>query len=630
MTSTPEHGHGKETLAALSLAALGVVYGDIGTSPLYTMHEVFAGSHHPVPITPDNVLGILSLIFWSLMVVVTIKYVAFILKADNKGEGGIMALMALAMRPTEEGSKRQAVILTLGLFGAALFYGDGVITPAISVLSAVEGLEVATPAFHAYIIPITLAVLIGLFLIQRHGTGNVGRLFGPVCGVWFLTLAVLGVINIADHPRVLLALDPRHGLDFFLAQPRLAFLSLGAVVLAVTGTEALYADMGHFGARPIQLAWLGLVLPALVLNYFGQGALLLADPSAIENPFYRLAPEWALYPLVALSTVATVIASQAVISGAFSMTQQAIQLGYSPRLEVHHTSAKEMGQIYLPAVNWTLLIAVIALVLGFGSSTNLAAAYGIAVTGTMAITSVLAFCVAYWLWGWPLWRALLGATPFFLIDLAFFFANAVKIADGGWFPLAFGLFVFLLLTTWKQGRSLLNRRLEAEAIPMDAFIQSCGQGDITRVPGTAVFLTNNPQGVPHALLHSLKHYKALHERVVLTTVKVLDVPRVPDAQRITVEKQANNFWRVQVFYGFTDQPDLPAAMEWCGEQGLVLDTMDTTFFLGRETLIPKMKSDMPFWREILFVTLFRNAGSAAGYFQLPPNRVVELGAQVVL
>ncbi|HEX5391675.1 MAG TPA: potassium transporter Kup [Rhodocyclaceae bacterium] len=622
--------HDRARTGALALAALGVVYGDIGTSPLYTVHEIFAGAHHPVPITPENVLGILSLIFWSLMVVVTIKYVAFILKADNKGEGGIMALMALAMRPTQDGSMRQKVILTLGLFGAALFYGDGVITPAVSVLSAVEGLEVVTPAFKPYILPITLGVLIGLFVIQRKGTGSVGALFGPITAVWFFVLAAMGIASIADHPGVLMALDPRHGLGFFLGQPKMAFLSLGAVVLCVTGTEALYADMGHFGAKPIQLAWLGLVLPALVLNYFGQGALLLVDPAAIDNPFYRLAPSWALMPLVILATVATVIASQAVISGAFSMTQQAMQLGYSPRLDVQHTSAQEIGQIYLPAINWTLLVAVIALVLGFGSSTNLAAAYGIAVTGTMAITSVLAFCVAYWLWGWPMWRAIVGATPFLLIDLAFFVANAVKIEDGGWFPLAFGLAVFILLTTWKQGRRLLNQRLESESIPVEAFIKSCGKGEVTRVPGTAVFLTTNPDGVPHALLHSLKHYKALHERVVLATVKVLDVPRVPESQRVQVERMPNDFWRVKVFYGFMDQPDLPSSLDWCGEQGLTLDTMDTTFFLGRETLIPKLRSDMPYWREILFVALFRNAGSAASYFSLPPGRVVELGAQVVL
>ena len=620
----------RSSTRVLALAALGVVYGDIGTSPLYTMHEVFAGSHHPVPVTPDNVLGILSLIFWSLMIVVTIKYVGFILGADNKGEGGIMALMALALRPTEAGSRRQKVIAVLGLFGAALFYGDGVITPAISVLSAVEGLEVATPAFKPFIIPITIAVLIALFLIQRKGTGSVGALFGPVCAVWFLALAALGVSNIVDHPRVLLALDPRHGLAFFTSQPGLAFLSLGAVVLAVTGTEALYADMGHFGRRPIQLAWLTLVLPALALNYFGQGALLLTDASAIENPFYRLAPEWALYPLVVLATIATVIASQAVISGAFSLTLQAIQLGYSPRLEVRHTSDREMGQIYLPGINWALLVAVIALVLGFRSSTNLAAAYGIAVTGTMAITSILAFCVARWLWGWPLWRAALGATPFLLVDVAFFAANAVKIVDGGWFPLVAGLIVFVLLTTWKQGRGLLYRRLESESIPVAAFINSCNPGSVIRVPGAAVFLTTNTDGVPHALLHNLKHNKCLHERVILLTSTVLDVPRVQSSNRVKAERLTNGFWRVQVFFGFMDEPNLPEAIEWCAEQGLDVDPFDTTFFLGRETLIPKLKSEMPFWREVLFINMFKNAGSAAAYFKLPPNRVVELGTQVVL
>ncbi|CAB1367982.1 potassium transporter Kup [Denitratisoma oestradiolicum] len=616
----------------LALAALGVVYGDIGTSPLYTMKEIFAGAHHPVPITPDNVLGILSLIVWSLILVVTVKYVYFIMKADNKGEGGIMALMALALRPMAEGGRRQALVLVLGLFGAALFYGDGVITPAISVLSAVEGLEVATPAFKPYVLPIALAVLTSLFLIQRKGTGSVGALFGPITALWFLVLALLGGVNIAAHPGVLLAFDPRHSLDFFLAQPSLAFLALGAVVLAVTGTEALYADMGHFGRRPVRLAWLGLALPALVLNYFGQGALLLGDASAIENPFYRLAPTWALYPMVALATMATVIASQAVISGAFSITQQAIQLGYCPRLEILHTSPHEIGQIYLPAVNWVLLFSVVALVLGFGSSTKLAAAYGIAVTGTMVITSLLAFVVARWLWGWPLWRAALGAAPFLLIDLAFFSANAVKIADGGWFPLAFGALVFMLLMTWKQGRRLLQQRLAADAMDLLPFIDGLelNPGELARVPGTAVFLTPNPDGVPHAMLHSLKHYKTLHERVVMTTVKVLDIPRVTDSQRVVVERLSGGFWRVRVFFGFMDEPDLPLALEWCAEQGLQLDMMDTSFFLGRETLIPKLRSEMPFWREKIFIALFRNAGSAAAYFRLPPNRVVELGAQVVL
>lgn len=618
----------KKRTSALALAALGVVYGDIGTSPLYTMHEVFAGAHHPVPISPENVLGILSLIFWSLIVVVSVKYVSFIMTADNKGEGGIMALMALALRPTREGETRQKVIIVLGLFGAALFYGDGMITPAISVLSAVEGLEVATPAFKPFVIPITLGVLFGLFFYQRKGTGSIGALFGPVMLLWFASLAVLGVSNILAHPAIFAALNPLHGVEFLHANPLLGFFSLGAVVLALTGGEALYADMGHFGRRPIQLAWTCLVLPALVINYFGQGALLLASPEAIENPFYKLAPEWATLPLVALATAATVIASQAVISGAFSITQQAMQLGYSPRFDVQHTSDSEIGQIYLPGINWSLLVTVVALVLGFGSSTNLAAAYGIAVTGTMAITSILAFCVAHWLWGWPTWRAAIGATPFLLIDLAFFGANLVKFRDGGWFPLIIGLVIFVLLTTWKRGRMLLSNRLAADSIPVDAFIMGCG--DVTRVPGTAVFLTTQADAVPHALLHSMKHYKAIHERIILATARVQDVPHVPAAQRVTVEKLANAFWRVQVHYGFMDHPNLPESLEWCAEQGLALDPMDTTFFLGRETLIPKIRSDMAFWREILFVAMFRNAGSAANYFQLPPGRVVELGAQVVL
>jgi len=617
-------------MPTLALAALGIVYGDIGTSPLYTMKEVFAGAHNPVPITAVNVIGILSLIFWSLMAVVTAKYVLFVMRADNRGEGGIMALMALALRPMREGSRRHAIIVTLGLIGAALFYGDGVITPATSVLSAVEGLEVATPAFMPYVIPITLVVLLVLFLFQRRGTGGIGALFGPVMAVWFLTLAVLGLGNIAAEPHVVVALNPLAGLAFFAANPALGFFSLGAVVLAVTGGEALYADMGHFGRRPVQYAWLGLVLPALVLNYFGQGALLLHDPKAIDNPFYLMAPAGLLLPLVALATVATVIASQAVISGAFSMTQQAIQLGYSPRLEVQHTSAREIGQVYLPGINWTLLVAVMALVVGFGSSTAMAAAYGIAVTGTMLITTILAVVVARHLWRWPWWAALALAAPFFVIDAAFFSANFLKIPDGGWFPLVFGLAVFTLLTTWKSGRRLLHARLAADAIDFDAFVAGLHPGDVTRVPGTAVFLTQNLDIVPHSLLHSLKHYKALHRRVVLLTVKVADVPRINEAQRVSVEKMANDFWRVKVFYGFMDEPDLPRALEWCTEQCLDFDMMDTSFFLGRETLIPQLGSQMSLWREKLFVAMFRNAGSAANFFHLPANRVVELGAQIVL
>ncbi len=618
-------------LASLSIAALGVAFGDIGTSPLYTMKEVFAGSHHPVPVTPENVLGILSLIFWSLIVVITIKYISFILRADNKGEGGIMALMALALRNKKEGTHSRLMITMLGLFGASLFYGDGVVTPAISVLSAVEGLEVISPVFHSYIIPITLAVLVALFTLQSRGTASVGRLFGPVMTLWFITLAILGIINIIAEPRVIQAINPYYAIAFLLDHPMLSFLSLGAVVLALTGAEALYADMGHFGRKPIQMAWLFLALPALVSNYFGQGALILSNPEAIKNPFYLLAPHWALYPLIALATLATVIASQAVISGAYSVTRQAIQLGYCPRLEVQHTSDHTIGQIYLPAINWMLLILVILLVIGFGSSTRLAAAYGIAVTGTMLITSILAYYVAREIWGWSAWRAFLGALPFVCIDLAYFSACSVKIIDGGWFPLVFGMMLFLLLTTWKRGRVLLQKRLSDDAIELVPFIRSVGIDDsITRVPGTAIFLTSNPNGVPHAMLHSLKHYKVLHERVVLIAVNVLDIPHVADAQHVSVEILPNHFWRVRVYYGFMDEPNLPEALDWCAEQGLDFDMMDTSFFLGRETLIARFGTEMNYWRQKIFITMFRNASSVASFFKLPANRVVEMGTQVEL
>ncbi len=617
-------------LATLTLAALGVVYGDIGTSPLYSIKEVFGGAHHPVPITPDNVLGILSLFLWSLLIVVTLKYVSFIMRANNKGEGGIIALMTLALHKGNPNSWQQKLLITLGLFGAALFYGDGVITPAISVLSAVEGLELITPTFKPYIMPITLAIVLGLFLIQRRGTASVGALFGPVMVLWFAVLALLGGINIVQHPEVLAAVNPIYGFNFLLGNSLLGFFALGAVVLCITGAEALYADMGHFGAKPIQYAWLGYVLPALLINYFGQGALLLADPSAIENPFYRLAPEWALYPLVILATIATVIASQAVISGAFSITQQAIQLGYTPRLEVQHTSDQEIGQIYLPALNWLLLVSIIALVIGFGSSSNLAAAYGIAVTGTMLITNILAIAVAVRLWNWSPVRAVLGALPFICIDLGFFLANSVKIPDGGWFPLAFGLAIFVLLTTWKRGRELLHKRLAADALQLKPFIEDVSLNGISRVPGSAIFMTPDPDSVPHALLHSLKHYKALHEQVVILSVSVFDVPFVPDIDRVEVRHLAGNFSQVIVQYGFKDEPDIPAALRLCVESGLNIEMMDTSFFLGRETLIPKLGSEMAYWRELLFVAMFRNAGSATAFFKIPSNRVVELGSQVVL
>jgi KUP system potassium uptake protein len=626
MAHNPDHS----SVRTLTLAALGVVYGDIGTSPLYTIKEVFANAHHPVPITPDNVLGILSLIVWSLIVVVTIKYVLYIMRADNDGEGGLMALMALALRPLTEGSPMQRSVMALGIFGTALFYGDGVITPAISVLSAVEGLEIAAPGLEPYVIPITLAVLVGLFSFQRHGTAGIGALFGPVMLLWFATLAVLGLVNIAAHPAVFLALLPTHGLAFLAANPLLGFFSLGAVFLAVTGAEALYADMGHFGRRPVQLAWLGLVLPALILNYFGQGALLLADPSAIENPFYRLIPDWGLYPLITLATAATVIASQAVISGAFSMTRQAIQLGYLPRMEIQHTSESEIGQIYLPAINWMLLASVIALVLGFKTSTNLAAAYGIAVSGMMIITAIMAWIVARKLWGWSLALSGLLTAAFLVVDSAFLAANTIKIADGGWFPLVFGLAVLTVMMTWRRGRRLVMERVRADALPLGPFIEDMVANKVQRIRGTAVFMTQDNVNVPFALLHSLKHYGVLHKRIIFLTVTIVDVARVPDSQRVTVQSFPGEFFRVKVFYGFMDPPDLPAALEWCAEQGLQFDMMETTFFLGRETVIPTLGSDMAYWRTLLFVALFRNAGSATAFFKIPSNRVIELGTQVVL
>ena len=615
-------------LAPLALAALGIVYGDIGTSPLYALKEVFAGAH-PVPINPANILGILSLVVWSLVIVVSIKYVVFIMRADNRGEGGIMALMALALRKAE-GRHGPGVIMLAGIAGAALFYGDGVITPAISVLSAVEGLEVATPALKPYVLPVTIGVLLALFVFQRKGTASLGGLFGPIVCVWFCALALLGVVNILHDPSVLRALSPAYALRFFMADPLLGFLSLGGVFLVVTGGEALYADMGHFGRKPVQLAWFGLVLPSLLLNYFGQGALLIHDPEAIRNPFYLLAPEWALYPLVALATAATVIASQAVISGAFSITREAMQLGYSPRMEVQHTSEQQIGQIYLPAINWTLLIAVVALVLGFRSSTSLAAAYGIAVTGTMVITTSLAFIVVRRIWGWGMLESTLLIVFFLAVDLVFFAANAIKIEDGGWFPLVFGLGVFTLMSTWKRGRQLLAARMASEAVAIEPFIQSLESGSVARVPRTAVFLSGNPDAVPHALLHNLKHNMVLHERIVIVTVLVEDVPHVPDIDWVEVQSLPKNFYRVIVRYGFKDDPDIPRALGLCERYGLTFDMMATSYFFGRETLIPRMGSEMAMWREKLFVAMFRNAGSAASFFRIPPNRVVEVGTQVVL
>jgi len=622
-------GQIKSRLAALSLAALGVVYGDIGTSPLYTMKEVFAGNH-PIPLTPDNVLGILSLILWSLLVVVSVKYVIFIMRADNRGEGGIMALIALALHDAKGQPRRERMIMLIGILGAGMFYGDGVVTPAISVLSAVEGLEVATPAFKPFIIPITLLVLFFLFFVQRKGTASIGSLFGPLMMLWFSTLALLGLYNLLAHPGVLRALDPSYGIDFLFHNRSIAIVAMGAVVLSVTGAEALYADMGHFGRRPIQLAWFGFVLPALILNYFGQGALLLAEPGAIQNPFYHLAPGWALYPLVALSTMATVIASQAVISGAFSVTRQAMQLGFVPRFEVQYTSEKAQGQVYLPGVNWGLFAAVVVLVLGFKSTNNLAAAYGIAVTGDMVITSLLATVVAAKVWGWGWTRAVALFTCFLVVELTFLFANLLKIPDGGWFPLVAGVLVFTLMTTWKRGRLLLAERLRGEGIELELFIDALLVSMPARVAGTAVFMNSNPTGVPHAMLHNLMHNKVLHERVIVVAVQMFDVPYVPEIDRVEVHKLKGDFYSVIVQYGFKDDPDIPAALALCAEQGLLFEMMETSFFLGRETLIPRLGSEMALWREKLFIAMFRNAGSATSFFKIPSNRVVELGTQVVL
>ncbi|WP_434385869.1 potassium transporter Kup [Melittangium boletus] len=628
--SVPQAPDGRKRVAALAVGALGIVFGDIGTSPLYALRECFTGDHGVAP-THDNVLGVLSLIFWALIVVVSVKYVVFVMRADNRGEGGILALMALAMqRKRGEEVKVRPVVVTLGLFGAALLYGDGLITPAISVLSAVEGLSVATPLFEDYIRPLAIVILVGLFLLQRRGTAGIGAIFGPFMVVWFVALAVLGLKELVQTPAVLGALSPTMGVRFFLENRGHGFLVLGGVFLSVTGGEALYADMGHFGVRPIKWAWFSLVLPALMLNYMGQGALLLRDPHTARNPFFLLAPDWALYPLVALATGAAVIAAQALISGAFSITQQAIQLGYTPRLEVVHTSAEAQGQIYLPGVNWALLVGIILLVMGFKSSTNLAAAYGIAVTTTMTITTVLAYVVARERWNVSRAVALPIAGVFLLVDLSFFGANAVKIAAGGWFPLVLALCVFTLMTTWKRGRDILATRLRTSSMPLQQLLGSFGDHPPVRVPGTAIFMTGNPEGTPPALLHNLKHNKVIHEQVMLLTIASEDVPHVPPEERVEVIRLEEGFVRVISRYGFMENPSIPDILKRGREKGLQFNLMSTSFFLGRETLIPSKKPGMAMWREALFAWMSRNARSATSYFRIPPNRVVELGAQVEL
>ncbi|MFA6013526.1 MAG: potassium transporter Kup [Gallionellaceae bacterium] len=614
----------KPNLSTLMLGAIGVVYGDIGTSPLYALKETFAG-HHPLPPVETNILGILSLMFWTIMLLVSLKYVIIIMRADNRGEGGSLALLALATELNAERPKIKWFLATLGVFAAALFYGDSMITPAISVLSAVEGLNVVAPQLGSYVIPITIVILTALFMLQKHGTGAMGMAFGPIMILWFSSLGILGALSIAQSPQILFALNPYFAYQFLTLDPWLSFLTLGTVVLAVTGGEALYTDMGHFGKYPIRLTWFSFVLPALVLNYFGQGALLLHDPQAVANPFFLLAPAWAQIPMVLLATAATVIASQAVISGAFSVASQSVQMGFLPRMEIRQTSDKAHGQIYVPLTNWTLYFAVIYLVLTFQSSSNLAAAYGIAVTGTMLIDTILiAFVLVAWRWSPWLLFPMIGT--FLLVDLAYFAANALKIPQGGWFPIGIAIISFTVLTTWKHGRQLLFAEISRLSVPLKMFID--GSNSINRIPGTAVFLTSLDEGAPAALLHNLKHNQVLHERNILLTVIIEDKPYVTKGNRLLIDDLGKNFYRVRIFYGFMDTPDVPAALELCGSLGLSFDMMSTSFFTSRALIISAPVPGMMKWRERLFIVLSRNAMNAADFFRIPVNRVVEMGTRV--
>jgi KUP system potassium uptake protein len=616
-------------LAVLTLGALGVVYGDIGTSPLYAFRECFHGAHGVAP-TPANVLGVLSLIFWSLTLIISIKYLVFVMRADNKGEGGILALLALVAQSPDARRRSRATLVALGLFGAALLYGDGMITPAISVLGAVEGLQVATHIFEPFIVPLTVAILFGLFLIQSHGTARVGSLFGPVMIVWFVTIAALGGLWIGRDTAVLTSFNPLHAVIFFRDNGWHGFVVLGSVFLVVTGGEALYADMGHFGKKPIRLAWFALVLPALLLNYLGQGAMLLTNPAAAAQPFYLMAPRWALYPLVGLATMAAIIASQALISGAFSLTRQAIQLGYCPRLAIDHTSASHQGQIYLPQVNWALMAATIGLVIGFRSSSALAAAYGMAVTSTMVITTMLAYLVARGSWGVS--RGVAGSLAgfFLVIELGFFGSNLTKVLHGGWFPLVIGAIIYTALSTWKRGRALLASRLQERMYPFDRFLRDIAANPPMRVSGTAIFMTSNLAGTPATLLHNLEHNKVLHDRIILLTVVTNDVPHVPVGERNEVTPLGQGFFRLTLRYGFMEDPDVPMALGEASERGFPIDLRQTTFFLGVETLLATRRPGMPLWQERLFVWIARNAVRANTFFKIPPERVVELGMQVEL
>jgi KUP system potassium uptake protein len=611
----------------LTLAAIGIVYGDIGTSPLYTMKEVFS-TEHGLPLTEANLLGIVSLILWGLVTIISLKYVTLVLRADNRGEGGIMALTALAMSSVTQHSRFYYPVMLMGMVGAGLFYGDGVITPAISVLSAIEGLEVATPAFAPYVVPLTLMVLLALYALQHRGTAGIGKWFGPIVLVWFITLATMGIINIVANPAILAALNPIHAFRFLMQNGWLAFFALGAVVLAFTGAEALYADMGHFGKRSVRLAWFSVVFPALGLNYLGQGALLLSTPAAVSNPFFNQLGPWSIYPLVVLSTMATVIASQATISGAFSVTQQAISLGFLPRMRVVYTSDREIGQIYIPLVNWIQLLVVVLAVIGFGSSSNLASAYGIAATATMLTTTVLTFFVIRYRWKFNLLLCF-GATGFFfIIDAALFSATSLKLLSGGWFPLVISALMVTVMLTWKNGRDLVFRNLQKHLIPLEDFLQSLFVSPPHRVEGTAIFFRAEGDGVPHAMLHNLLHNKVLHERTIFLTVYSTDIPTVPATERVKVIPLGQECYQVNVYYGFKDERNIPLALEMCAASGLELNLMETSFFIARQTVIATVGEDMALWREALYASMARNARDAADYFRIPPNRVIEVGTQI--
>ncbi|WKB54399.1 potassium transporter Kup [Eleftheria terrae] len=616
-----------KNLAALTLGALGVVYGDIGTSPLYALKEIFHAGH--VPPTPDNILGVLSLIFWTMTVIVSLKYVLLILRADNNGEGGLIAMLALATTAVKDKPRLREVLLLAGLFGTAVFYGDGVITPAISVLSAVEGLQVVAPPLKSYVLPVTLLVLTGLFVVQRFGTGGIGRFFGPVTLMWFTVLIALGLPHVLSAPGVLKALNPLYALEFFLHFKATAFVALGAVILVVTGGEALYADMGHFGKRPIRLAWYGLVMPALVVNYFGQGALLLQQPTAVDNPFYKMAPDWAGVPLVILATAATVIASQALISAAFSVTKQAIQLGFLPRMQVLHTSASDVGQIYVPFINWGLYVLIVLAVVLFETSTSLASAYGIAVALDMTITTIMTFFVVRYGWRYPLWLAIGATVFFFVIDVAFFASNMLKLFHGGWFPLMIGAAMFALMLTWRDGREILSEKLRTSSTGLKEFLDSVFLGEPVRVPGTAVFLTAEEDIAPNALLHNLKHNQVLHAQNLFVTVRHHQVPVVAPERRLVIESLGRDCWKLVLHFGFKEETDVPQALCQLGQHGVELDEMRTSYFLSRELVLPKFgNAGMAMWREKLFANLHHNASGAADFLCLPPNRVVEVGAQV--